>query len=474
MVTRFGRNAVLSSALLAAVVAGAVAMAAAPTPSASAPASAPAVDQSGPSIKDVYKGHFLIGTAADVPGGFSEQDLQVIKDNFNAITPENCMKPGPTHPTEDRYDFTRADALVDWAIKNNIKIHGHCLAWHSQTTNWMFQDADKETVIKRLQEHVKTVVTHFKGKIMSWDVVNESINDGGNAQTTETENLRASSPYVRTIGPEFLEIAFKAAHEADPDAHLYYNDYNIENGFKHGSSMALLKRLIKNGTPIYGVGIQGHWSTRGAPLAECDKSISDYAGLGLKVSISELDITTTGVQGGQLNPAGGPPDAGGPPTGTAPGFGGRRGGRGTAPATSPATAPGGAMIGPEALFFAAAPTAPAAGGPPGAGAPGAPGTMAGGRGARGGMGGGMGGRGAATPPTPEALKAQAETYAKAFAIFEKHKDVIERVTLWGLNDRRSWRQGSNPLILDANNLRKPCYNSIVNVVLHPDPSLWPN
>jgi GH35 family endo-1,4-beta-xylanase len=461
MVTRLSCKAALSASVLATVIAGAVALATVPTP----PASAPAVDQNGPTIKDTYKGHFLIGTAADVPSGFSEQDLNVIKENFNVITAENCMKPGPLHPAEDRYDFSRADALVDWAIKNNIKIHGHCLAWHSQTTSWMFQNADKETVIKRLQEHIKTVVGHFKGKLMSWDVVNEAINDGGNAETTQTENLR-QSPYLRSIGPEFLEIAFKAAHEADPDTHLYYNDYNIENGFKHGSSMVLLKRLIKNGAPIYGAGIQGHWSTRGAPLAECDKSIADYASLGLHVSISELDITTTGVQGGQLNPAGGAP---GGASGTAPG-GGRRGrGAGGFPGGAPATAPaGGAMLNlDESLFFVAAPAGPAA-----AGAAGGPG-MGGGRGAGG--GGGFGGRGGGggAPPSAEALKAQAETYAKAFAIFDKHKDVMERVTFWGLNDRRSWRQGSNPLILDGNNLRKPCYISIVDVILHPNPDLPP-
>ena len=133
----------------------------------------------------------------------------------------------------------------------------------------------------------------YRGKIYSWDVVNEAINDGSNS---ETENLR-NSQWLQNIGPEFLTIAFKAAHAADPDAKLYYNDYGIERGAKHDSSMLLLKRLISEGAPIYGVGIQGHWSTSSLPYEVLEKALSDYGSLGLKVSISELDITVGGTSG---------------------------------------------------------------------------------------------------------------------------------------------------------------------------------
>src|SRR5205823_236678 len=156
-------------------------------------------------------------------------------------------------------------------------------------------------------------------------------------------------------------------------------DYNIENGFKHGSSMMLLKRLKDDGAPIYGVGIQGHWSTANLPYDAIDKAISDYASLGLKVSISESDVTIRGTAGGQFG---------------AGGAGGRRGGGGPASAAD--------------------------------------------------------------------LQAQADAYAKLFTIFAKHKDTVERVSFWGLNDRRSWRAGQNPLIFDANNLRKPAYVAIVD------------
>src|SRR3990172_3066021 len=148
--------------------------------------------------------------------------------------------------------------------------------------------------MERLEKHIKTVVGRYKGRIIGWDVVNESIADGG---TGETENLRNSSWYT-AIGPDVLTLAFKWAHEADPNAQLYYNDYNIEQGAvqnrgKHASSMLLLKRLTAEGAPIHGVGIQGHWHLD-TNLADVEKAIQNYASLGLKVAITELDVTAFG------------------------------------------------------------------------------------------------------------------------------------------------------------------------------------
>jgi GH35 family endo-1,4-beta-xylanase len=300
------------------------------------------------------------------------------------------MKPGPVHPAEDTWRFERPDALVQWCADNKIAVHGHTLVWHAQTNDWFFQGGDKATVTRRLKDHITTLVGRYKGKLRGWDVVNEANNDGGNAQTAQTENLRNSS-WLQTLGPEFLTLAFKFAHDADPDAKLYYNDYGIESRPKHGSSLVLLKRLLKDGTPIYGVGIQGHWSTRGIPFAALDQAIADYAALGLKVSITELDVTIRGTSGGQFGPG-------------FPGPGGRRGG-------------------------------------------------------------------AATPASPEDLKAQADAYARLVAIFSKHKDAVERVTFWGLSDRRTWRAGQNPLLFDTNNQRKPAYVAIIDALLHPSPDL---
>lgn len=329
-------------------------------------------------IKDAFRDSFWIGMAGDVPMRYSEAELEAAAKHFNAVTPENCMKPESVHPEEGRWQFEMPDALVEWAQKNQMSIHGHTLVWHAQTRDWFFEGGDRDVVTRRMKDHITTVVGRYKGMIQSWDVVNEAINDGGNDETAKTEHLR-DSKWLQALGPEFLTLAFKFAHEADPDATLFYNDYNIESGPKHASSMVLLKRLLANGAPVHAVGIQGHWRTGSVPFEDIDKAISDYASLGLKVSITELDVTIRGASGGQFG--------GGP---------GRRGQRTSAPATA------------------------------------------------------------------EDLQRQAEDYAKLFAIFSKHKDVIERVTFWGLHDRRSWRFGQHPLILDANSQPKPAYAAIVN------------
>ncbi len=341
------------------------------------------VDQHDLTIKQAYKDYFLIGMAGDLPGRYTEEELALVREHFDIATPENCMKPGPIHPGQDVWRFERSDALVQWCVANDIAIHGHTLVWHAQTNDWFFRDGDKAAVTQRMKDHISTLVGRYKGKIRSWDVVNEAINDGGNARTAQTENLRNSS-WLRALGPEFLTLAFKFAHEADPDAKLYYNDYGIEAGPKHASSMVLLQRLINDGAPIHGVGIQGHWSTGRIPFDALDKAISDYAALGLEVSVTELDVTIRGESGGQFGS----------------GFGGR------------------------------------------------------------GFGGNR--RGGGSPPSPEDLKAQADDYARLFAIFIKHQEAIERVTFWGLNDRRTWRAGQYPLIFDATNQRKPAYQAIID------------
>ncbi len=230
-----------------------------------------------------------------------------------------------------------------------------------------------------MKQHIETTVGRYKGQLQSWDVVNEAINDGGNEETSMTEHLR-NSKWLQSLGPEFLTLAFKYARAADPTAVLYYNDYNIESGSKHASSMVLLKRLLADGAPVDGVGIQGHWRSGRVPFEDIEKAITDYASLGLKVSITELDVTIRGEAGGQ--------------------FGNRRAAR-------------------------------------------------------------------STQPTIEELNAQAEDYAKLFAIFKKYEKVIERVTFWGLNDRRTWRFGQHPLLFDANNNPKPAYASIVNTIAKP-------
>src|SRR5205814_3934518 len=176
-----------------------------------------------------------------------------------------------------RWTWQTADRLADFCQANDIQLVGHTLVWHNQTGRWFFegengQPVTREKAMERLRLHISTEVGRYKDKIRGWDVVNEAIKDSGPA---DTENLR-SSPWLQAIGPDYINVAFKFAHEADPKAELYYNDYSIEKGNKHKSSLLLLKRLIDQGMPITAVGIQGHWSLTYLPFEDLDKAIDDY------------------------------------------------------------------------------------------------------------------------------------------------------------------------------------------------------
>ena len=367
------------------------------------------VTTSSKTLKEAYAGKFLIGAAGDLRG-YSDAELANIKTQYNVLTPENCMKPQPIHPSVDAYSFTTPDTLVQWCRDNGVKVWGHTLAWHAQTPPWFFQAepsepeekparppamtgnpngprlsraefwrrsitgplASREVAMERLKNHIMTVVGRYKGRIIGWDVFNESIADSGDCTT---ENLRTYGWY-QVVGPDVVTMAFKWAHEADPDAQLYYNDYNIEQGAventgKHASSMILLRRLIADGAPIDGVGIQGHWHLD-TNLEDVEQAIINYASLGLKVAITELDVTATGENSGAF------------------GFGRRT-----------------------------------------------------------------------EPIPPENYEKQAEVYKALFEIFMRHVDVIDRVTFWGISDRRSWRWGQDALLFDRELHPKPAFKAVL-------------
>ena len=330
-----------------------------------------------PSLKDACRGVFLIGAAFDfrTPTEFTAPEIDFIRSQFNAITPENSMKPGPVHPREQSWNWTQPDALVQFGQTNDIRTFGHCLVWHSQTNPWFFQDATRDVLLARLRDHIHTLVGRYKGKMSGWDVVNEAINDG---EDGSGENLRQSA-WMKIVGADYLTQAFRFAREADPAVPLLYNDYSIESGAKHRSSLLLLRRLIAEGAPITGVGIQGHWSLptlTAQRYEEIDRAIENYRALKLRIAITELDVSATGTAGGQL-------------------------GRGQA---------------------------------------------------------------AAEPPSPELLAAQADAYGKLFTIFVRHRAAIDRVTFWGINDRRSWRRTRYPLAFDADYQPKPALQAIIDTV----------
>jgi len=239
-------------------------------------------------LKDYFKKDFPIGVAVS-PRILTGEESKLILQQFSSITPENAMKMGPIHPKEDEYFWRDADSIVNYAQKHGLKVRGHNLCWHEQTPKWMFVDqkgdtVSREVLLKRLKDHITEVVTRYKGKIYVWDVVNEAIDDDS------TKFLR-NSEWYRIIGEDFIAKAFEYAHEADPQAKLFYNDYNTERPEKRERIYKLLKKLVDAKVPIHGVGLQAHWSLTEPTEKELRDAIEKYSSLGLEVQFTELDVS---------------------------------------------------------------------------------------------------------------------------------------------------------------------------------------
>ncbi|GFR38732.1 beta-xylanase [Insulibacter thermoxylanivorax] len=243
--------------------------------------------QSIPKLREVFKNHFLIGAAVNPITLKREEEL--IKFHFNSLTAENEMKFERLQPEEGKFTFQHADELMDFAAANGLKVRGHTLVWHNQTPRWVFEDgrggqADRDTLFARMKAHIDTVVGRYKGLIYAWDVVNEAISDKG-------EELLRPSPWLEIGGEEFIARAFQYAHEADPDALLFYNDYNESDPVKREKIYTLVKSLLDRDVPIHGVGLQAHWNIESPSLDDIRAAIERYASLGLKLHITELDMS---------------------------------------------------------------------------------------------------------------------------------------------------------------------------------------
>jgi endo-1,4-beta-xylanase len=239
-------------------------------------------------LKDYYKDYFPIGVAV-TPGNLSGDEAALILKEFNSLTPENAMKMGPIHPRQNFYNWRDADSIVNFAQRHGLKVRGHNLCWHEQTPSWLFKDnngnlVSKDTLLQRLKDHITTVVNHYKGKIYAWDVVNEAIDDDS------TKFLR-NDLWYQICGPDYIAKAFEYAHEADPNAILFYNDYNTERPEKRERVYKLLKQLADAHVPINAVGLQGHWSIYEPSQKDLTETIEEFSSLGLKVQITELDIS---------------------------------------------------------------------------------------------------------------------------------------------------------------------------------------
>jgi endo-1,4-beta-xylanase len=288
------------------------------------------------------------------------------------------------------YDFTNADRYVAFGESNHMAIIGHTLVWRSQTPRWVYRDTNdeivtREVLLERMRDHIQTVVGRYKGRIRGWDVVNEALAEDG--------KLRRSY-WQRIIGDDYIEKAFQYAHEADPNAELYYNDFSLENEPKRQGAIALIEKLKADGVPITAVGLQGHIKMNWPTVEEEDATISDFAKLGVKVVVTELDVDVVRATQGNR----------------------------TADIEANAQLVSGANTYSNGL--------PA-----------------------------------------DVQQALAKRYADIFAVFLKHRDVVERVTLWGVTDGDSWlnfgERANYPLLFDRKGRPKPAFNAVIQAAQMP-------
>lgn len=241
-----------------------------------------------PALYEAYTGMFRIGAAVNT--NTLQREGELIARHFNSLTAENQMKFGELHPAENRYDFAAADEIADFAARHKMGLRGHTLVWHNQTSDWVFTDpatggaASRGLLLERLKNHIDTVVGRYKGKIYAWDVVNEAIEDKG-------EQVLRSTKWLELLGEDFLFQAFRFAHEADPNALLFYNDYNETDPVKRVKIYNLVRSLLEKGAPIHGIGLQAHWNIYGPTVEEIREAIELYASLGVQLHITELDVS---------------------------------------------------------------------------------------------------------------------------------------------------------------------------------------
>ena len=265
--------------------------------------------QSRRGFADAYRDYWFTGVsvnqwqvAADLTGtnehdvtgfiaGDQTNDWPAIVENFNWVVAENCMKCEVIHPQEGVYDFTLADQFVKNDKASGLKVQGHCLIWHSQCAPWFHYDKDgklvsPEVLKQRMREHIFTIVSHFKGRVDAWDVVNEAFEDDGTPR---------KSFFWQILGTDYIPLAFQYAHEADPSIQLFYNDFSMNKPTKVEGVANFFRPLIQQGLPVTAIGMQGHMimedNVNNSVIKQYEHSIETIASLGVPTFFSELDLS---------------------------------------------------------------------------------------------------------------------------------------------------------------------------------------
>jgi len=243
------------------------------------------------SLHDAFAERFVVGVGlnGNLREDYTDRERELIGRQFAIVTPANCMKMEHIWREPNQYRWEEADAFVEYASANDLQVCGHCLIWakDDRTPLWVYEDdegetLDRETMLRRMREYIHEVGGRYRGKVASWDVVNEVLSDGG--------DVIRPSQWLDLIGEDYIDHAFRYAKEADPDAVLVFNDYNIWMPYKRDKMLSLLQGLLDRGVPIDAVGMQGHWELDRVPFEEVEATIEAIESLGLKVMVTELDL----------------------------------------------------------------------------------------------------------------------------------------------------------------------------------------
>lgn len=252
-------------------------------------AAACSTEKPAASLKDRFGGDFLVGAAIPTSQlrGLDPKADSIVAMHYNSIVAENCMKSEKINPEEGVYFWDDADAFVDFGERHGMAIIGHALVWHSQLAPWFPVDSagnpvSTDVLKERMRHHIHTLVGRYKGRVKGWDVVNEAIMEDGSYR---------HSQFYDILGEEFIPLAFQYAHEADPDAELYINDYSMAKPAKRQRYVELIDSLRARGLRIDGIGLQGHMGMDYPELDEFEKSIETFGNTGLQVMITEWDVS---------------------------------------------------------------------------------------------------------------------------------------------------------------------------------------
>jgi endo-1,4-beta-xylanase len=274
-------------------------------------AAAPMTARQDAALKDLIPNSAAIGVAINQrqSDGADATAVDIITKQFNQVSPENLLKFQSVHPAADRYTFDAQDRYVQFGVDRKMQVVGHTLVWHNQTGPWVFQGpegkpADRQTLLARMRDHIQTVVGRYKGRIHGWDVVNEAIDEDGSLRKT---------PWRDGIGDDYIAKAFEFAREADPNAELYYNDFNLEKPEKRAGVIKLVNDLKAHGQRIDGIGNQAHWRLDTPTIDAIEQALVDLNSTGLKVMYTELDINLLPSAGRGADPAVANPYANGLP-----------------------------------------------------------------------------------------------------------------------------------------------------------------